>query len=112
MFFLNLEKERPCSYTWGWQTGLLVRYWLGRKKEYNVRSTMLANTTRCRNPLPESRKNGLGTGDNFPEAEGLLLGILGGGVDKPTSKADSSQTRHVRMIGEMGSGTGRIWIVV
>jgi hypothetical protein len=40
--FLNLEKERPCSYTWGWQTGLLVRYWLGRKKEYNVRSTMLA----------------------------------------------------------------------
>jgi hypothetical protein len=42
MFFLNLEKERPCSYTWGWQTGLLVRYWLGRKKEYNVRSTMLA----------------------------------------------------------------------
>jgi hypothetical protein len=42
MFSLNLEKERPYSYTWGWQTGLLVRYWLERKKEYNIRSIMLA----------------------------------------------------------------------
>ncbi|KAJ6959642.1 hypothetical protein NC653_037872 [Populus alba x Populus x berolinensis] len=67
------------------------------------------NTTRCRNSLLESIKNGLGTGDNFLEAEGLLLGTLGGGVDKPTSKEDSSQTGHVRMIGEMGSGIRRIW---
>ncbi|KAJ6860443.1 hypothetical protein NC651_036740 [Populus alba x Populus x berolinensis] len=51
----------------------------------------------------------LGTGDNFLEAEGLLSVTLGGGVDKPTSKADSSQTGHVRMTGEMGSGIRRIW---
>jgi len=70
------------------------------------------NTTRCRNLLPESRKNGLGTDDSFLEAEGLLLGTPGGGVDRPTSKADSSQTRHVRITGEMGSGTRRIWIAV
>jgi len=68
--------------------------------------------TRCRNPLPKSKKNDLGTGDSFPEAEGLLLGTPSGGVDKPTFKADSSQTGHVRMTSEMGSGTRRIWIAV
>jgi hypothetical protein len=70
------------------------------------------DTFRCRNPLLEGRKNSLGTGDNFQEAEGLLPSTPGGGIDGPAFETDPSQTRHVRTTSKIGNRIGRVWVAV